>query len=372
MRWHAAAVALALCGILPRALLAASSPPAAAVNAYGSGQSYSRLLQDTEMPGICGIVLERERCNADFRSVHAWRGSDPSDADTAAWLADGDLASHKDNWNGAYVTEQGWTEDSTFAWWYTAGVISIAIAEPRNDATAKNLAHYIGELNNHSNATPPGFAGLILANGTPFEQAQGLQRALDAAIPVRRYPPVSLEAGPAGTARLGVYLATLLELFESPLGLSRPESRAFAATVLAELERRHHEYADGLSVASLQAAVHAQIPLDPETLDATLLKPLSANMMNAKWPQSQRAAFAIGSVAAQLAYNAAVLKDPASDASFRTVLAQLPRWPGMPAQLRADLTALQNLPPAGSGGSWKAINAAATRATLDVMGAAAQ
>lgn len=347
-------------------------PTTAAANAYDTGQSYVRLFQDDVMPGTCGIVLERERCNSDFRTVHQWRGDDSADASIASWLADGDIASHKSDWNGAYVTKNGWAADPTFGWWYTAGAVSIAIDMPRTQPTSDYLAHYVGELTRHPDATPEGFAGLISSTGSPFDKAQKLRRALDATIPVTPFPVFSSGTGAAGAARLGVYNATLLELVDNPYALSRPESRAFAALLLAELERRHHEYADGLSLASLQAAVNADIPADPQLLNTLWRRPLSTQILNMKWPADVRSALLLGQLVAQVAYNAAVLKDPSADSSFRGILAQLRRWPAMTELIRADLAALQTLPSVSNGGSWKAINQAATSATLDLMGAASE
>lgn len=349
----------------------AEAPAPAALAAYGVGQSYVRLFQDSIMPGTCGIVLEREQCGADFHAVQGWRGSDPTDASIAKWLADGDVASHTSDWNGSSVTDKAWQDDPTFAWWYTAGAISIAVDQPRSQVTSDYLAHYVGELTRHPAAAPASFAGLIAPGESPYDRTRPLRRALDAAVPMVSYPVVSLGTGATATARLGVYVATLLELVDNPLALSRPQSRAFAAALLAELEGRHREYADGLSLASLQAILQADIPTDPRALDASWRRPLSSQTLNMKWPQAQRYALVFGQLVAQTAYNAAVPKDSAADASFRAALAHI-TWPGMSDRLRSDVAALAKVPSASGGGSWTAINQAATRATLDLTSAAAQ
>ncbi len=358
-----------LAALAPLAAASATMPTTEAADAYGVGQSYVRLFQDSVMPGTCGIVLERTRCRADLQIVRKWRGNDSTDASFAQWLADGDSSLHTSDWNGYYIAERAWIEEPTFAWWYTGGIVSIAIDQPKIQGTADYLSHYLGELVHHPNTTPLGFQDLILRSGTPFEQAQPLARALDAAIPVAPYPAPSFGAGLTAAAQLGAYLATLMELVDNPLALSRPESRAFATLVLTELGRRHRELSDGLSVAELQNAVTEDIPSDPEQLNAQWREPLTTQEINTKWPEPVRYALLLGQLVAQVAYNAAVLKDAKADASFRGAIAQLPRWPAMTERTRSDIAALQSVPYASNGGSWKEINQLATRATLDLTGA---
>jgi hypothetical protein len=365
--WKPVAVLMLLAEPIPASAVPAIVPTTAAISAYGVGQSYVRLFQDSVMPGTCGIVLERARCNADFHAVQQWRGNDPTDASFAKWLEDGDISSHPKDWNGSYIPEKGWAEDPTFAWWYTAGAVSVAIDQPRDEATSEYLAHYVDELARHVGAIPEGLQGVIPSSGTPFERALPLQHALDAAIPPTPYPAPSFATGLTGTAQLGAYVSTLQELVDNPLALSRPESRAFAAVVLAELERRHRQLSDGLSVAGVQAAVNAEIPSDPERLDALWRQPLSAQIVNMKWPDGPRNALLLGAAVAQVAYNAAVLKDSSADSSFRSVLARLPPWPGTTERVRSDIAALRHVPYAARGGSWEDINKAAARATLDLI-----
>ncbi len=363
-----APIALAfLAGLLPWSAIGAAAPPAAALSAYNVGQSYARFVQDVTMPGTCGIALERERCNADFRAVRQWRGSDPTDASYSKWLADGGISLHPSDWNGSYVPEKGWSEDALFAWWYTAGVISIAIRQPRMEATSEYLAHYVTDLSLHPAASPEGFRGLLLSSGSPFERAQPLQQALDAAVPPAPYPAPSFGPGLIGAAQLGAYVSTLQQLVDNPLALSRPDSRAFAAIVLAELDRRHREFSDGLSVGGLQAEAGADIPSDPAQLDTLWRKPLTTQVVNTKWPDGPRKAILLGLLVAQVAYNAAVLRDSTADAGFRGAIAHLSPPAGMSQDMKSALAALQAIPYAARGGSWDQINKAATRATLEII-----
>jgi hypothetical protein len=351
--------------VLIATVAAAPAPSSADRDAYATGQAYVRLFQDSVMPGTCGIVLQRPRCNADFVRVRAWRGDDSNDAATVAWLAEGDVALAIAKWNGSSISDQAWQTLPAFAWWYTAGAISIAIDQPRIDATSDYLGYYVSAIAAHNGAAPDGFKDLLSATGSPFERAAPLQRAIDAAIPNEPYPLPRLQSG--GAVALGVYVATLLELVDNPLALSRPESRAFATIVLTELQRRHKEYSDGLSVASLLATVNGDMPTTPQQVDTNWRQPLQQNIVNTKWPEATRKALVIGMCAAQVAYNAAALKDAAADAQFRRALAALSPWPEMTQSMRTDVAKLQRVPPQTKGGSWSDINRAATRLTLDLV-----
>jgi hypothetical protein len=363
---RSAALALILAAA-PAAAVATPPLTPAAVTAYGTGQSYARLVQDSVMPGICGIVLERARCRDDFHVLQGWRGSDPGDAAWSTWLAGGDLSLHPTQWNAAFIPDQMWTQNPTFAWWYTAGAISIAATQPQDDVTGDDLTHYLDVLTDHASSTPPGFGGLIPSNGGPFERAGPLLQSLNAALPLAPYPAAAFEPGASGTVKLGVYAGTVQQLIDNPLAFSRPESRAFTGLVLAELERRHARYADGLSVDALRKAILTDIPADPERLNTAWRQPLVANTLNMKWPEAARNAFLLGDAVSQVAYNAAVLKDASSDSTFRNAIGQLGTMPGLALTIRTELSVLARLPSPSDGGSWAKINAAATRATLDLV-----
>lgn len=106
-------------------------------------------------------------------------------------------------------------------------------------------------------------------------------------------------------------------------------------------------------------------PSDEVGIDKSLREPLT-NAISTKWPLTRRQAFLIGSLTAQVAYNAAVLKDPRSDAGFREVLASVPAYAGMSSRVQVDLKALGDVSYATKGGDWSAINATASRAVIDM------
>jgi len=342
-------------------------PTTAAVTAYQQGQAYERLFQDINLaPGTCAIILERERCNVDLQLLSGMRGEDPTDDLAKKWFATGDISMRVEKWNDMYVSDKVWTDDPVFAWWYTAGIAEIAASLPQG----KGIDEYVGSiadvLAKHTAAAPDESAAWSPTGGTPYTRLAWVQGSLEQIFPVETYPVPTFGDGPAFYAQLGVYVSTIQELVDNPFALSRPESRAFAAVVLARLQDVHTKFADGLTAAPLQNAVNQPIIADSEWINTTWRQPLS-QQINKKWPDQSRHAFLLGNLIAQVAYNAAVLKDSNSDADFRGAIATLPTWAGMSAKTHADIASLQNIPYAAKGGKWEDINAAATAAVLDIV-----
>jgi hypothetical protein len=357
-----ALIAALFAEMMGRAL--ADSPSAQAVTFYSQGQAYERLFQDHVMPGTCGIVLERPRCLSDFRTIQKLRGADPNGAAMEAWLATGDLTMAVKDWNGSYVSDKAWMETPEFAWWYTAGLVSIAASLPVNDGTTAYLAHLPDAIAANASAVPAEFKGLVATSGSPFDRLRPLQTALRNAIPTTAYPSAATANGAAGDVQLGVYLSTLQELADNPLALSRPESRAFGLIVARRLQAINDTYATGASFSVVVSVLSGNIP-DAPGLDAVRRE--LAHAVSTKWPRARRDALILGTLVAQVGYNAAVLRDPQIDTGFRGVIATMPAYAGLPASVHADLAVLRSIPPVASGGDWNAINAAASRAVTDIV-----
>ncbi len=344
-----------------------TKPSTAAVAAYGLGQAYQRLFQDVDLsPGTCGIVLERARCNADLQLLHEVRPDDPTDIRVAKWFASGDMALRVDNWNGMYVPETAWTDDPVFAWWYTAGIASVAASLPQGNATAEYVGSIADVLAKHVSAAPDDSAKWIPSGATPFARLAAVQASLERVFPVEPYPQPTFGKGPVSYVQLGIYADTVLQLVDNPTALSRPESRAFAAIVFARLQTLHAKFSDGISSAPLERALNSAIPTDPEAINRIWRQPLS-HTLNTKWPDGPRKAFLLGFMISQVAYNAAVLKAVPADTEFRGAIASLPPWRGASKKALAEIAALQAIPYVVKGGKWNAINAAATRAVLDIV-----
>lgn len=357
------AIATLIMLVSPLGASAADSPSASETTAFSQGQAYQRLFEDTVMPGTCGIVLERPQCNADFRAIQAMRGPDPTDAAMTAWLATGALADAVKDWNGTYVPDTAWTAHPDFAWWYSAGLVSIAAALPQNEGTTEYLAHFQDVMVAHDGLAPAEYRGLILTSGTPFARLQPLQVALLRTIPPAPYPDPALHLGVKGDVQLGIYASTLQELLDNPLALSRPESRAFGLAVVRQLQAINDSYATGVSLAVVAKPLSGDIPDSP---GINAMRDALSRAVSTKWPLARRQAYVLGAFTAQIAYNAAVLQDPAADAMFRGAGATL-GYDGMSAIVAADREALKRIPYAREGGDWKAINAAASRAVVDMI-----
>lgn len=330
--------------------------------AYTQGQSYERLFQDHLMPGTCGIVLERSRCSSDLQTVQAFRGPDATDRFMEQWISTGDLSLWKNDWNGMYVPDDKWSQDPGFAWWYTAGIASIAAKLPQNSATTEYAASIADVLSKHAGSAPAEFAPNLQPKPGAFASLGALQSLLAQAIPVAPFPAPSFGSGDAADARLGTYLSTVQQLIDNPLALSRPESRAFALLVLNQVRRRQADYGQNISINDIQDYLSGEIPSDPKAIDSRLRTPLGNIAPDTHWPDGPRKAFYLGYFSAQVAYNAAVLKDIAADKQFRGWIASLPPYNGMPLNAVAAVKRLALIQP----GNWTDINSAATSATLAI------
>ena len=111
-------VLLLLAGLCANARAQTAQPATDDVRAYRLGQAYERSFEDFLMPGICGIVLERDRCRDDFATVRAF-GPRRNDDAIAAWLVDGDRDTRLKDWDGMQVSDRTWQSAPSFAWWYT-------------------------------------------------------------------------------------------------------------------------------------------------------------------------------------------------------------------------------------------------------------
>lgn len=360
------AIAALAVGVVAAASRASAAEPATpATQAYAGGQAYERLFQDHVEPAICAIVLERPRCNDDFAMVAALRGADATDDAMRAWLATGDAASAPKDWNGLFVSDQAWRDQPETSWWYMAGMVSIAASLPQSSATVAYLRHVGDVLAAHDAVGPLSFRGLVSPGGSPFDRLKPLQTALWAQVPVTPYPLPAFRAESKADAQLGVYVSTFEELVDNPYGLSRPESRAFGLLMLTRLQRVNDEYGVKVSFAPVRAALADPIPDDPRLLDRLFRQSL-IHAVSPKWPEDRRNAYLLGALMAQVAYNAAVLHDAQADADFRGQFAAIPPYPGISTTVHADVVALLSLPNMYKGGTWPEINAAASKAALDI------
>ena len=209
--------------------------------AYARGQASERFFQDHLEPAICGIVLERQRCNDDFRMVASLRGADAGDDAMRAWLATGDVASIPKDWNGVEVTDQAWIDQPLDSWWFTAGKASIAASLPKSAAAVAHVRDIAGLLASHAGAAPPKFRGLVPSSGNPFERLRPFQIALQAESAVTPYPLPAFRSESKADAQLGVYVSTFEEIGRQSVravATGEPRLRIAGAEPAAARQRR--------------------------------------------------------------------------------------------------------------------------------------
>jgi hypothetical protein len=339
----------------------AASTAAADLGAYRAGQSYVRAFEDYLQPGICGIVVERERCREDFRALRRLRGPDEMDQPVDQWLTDGDLDHRLQHWNGMRVPDATWQEQPAFGWWYTAGALSVAGGLPDNEGGRDFVGSILELLAKHADAAPTEYRALIDAGNAPFQRSKRLRDALAASIPQPAFPSVPTTDDPIGYARLGVLYSTLQQLIDNQLALSRPESRAFGFALLDRMDVINQMWGGSFSSTGLRKALSGDIPLDREWVDRELRQPLTPFAANFRSHPSERAAFFAGVFVAQTAYNAAILKDPQFGGS--NTASQFASESSLPKSLVTSIIEVGSAPK----NSWPAVNAAATRAVLAIL-----
>jgi len=345
---------------------ASDSPPSADdIRAYSLGQSYERSFEDYHEPGTCGIVLERQQCRDDFAAVQTFVGARNIDGEVAVWLKDGDLDNSLADWDGVMIPDEEWKRDPAFSWWYIAGVLLVAQEMPRTTGVDEMVTTIDDLLTKHAAAAPQQFAQLIDASGSPSARVKRLISALDVAVPPVAFPSVTLADGDPGYAQLGVYSSTLQELIDNPMALSRPESRLFALAVIDKLEAFDRKLGGSFSFDDIRAHLRGDISGDPDQINTDIRLPLTGWTPVLKHAPAQRDAYLFGTMTAQTAYNAAILKDEKADATFlRGVISQTKPYAGMSDAAKSAVHTMQFVPY----GKWTEINAAATTATLAILG----
>ena len=318
------------------------------------------------MPGICGIVLERDRCRDDFATVRAF-GPRRNDDAIAAWLVDGDRDTRLKDWDGMQVSDRTWQSAPSFAWWYTVGLLSVAAQMPRTPILDSYVAAIAKTLTDHAELAPPSQAGIMESSDPEHGRIARLLAAANAAIvPDGAIPSVPDSTDAAGYARLGVMQATLSQMVDNPMVLSRAESRQFAIAVVAALEALDRNIGGSYSFDGLRRSFRGDIPADPKSVNEDLREPLVAWASDLRVSSASRDALFFGVMSAQVAYNAAILKSVDADRSFRTVLFATKPYAGMSPEIASALANLQRVPFAPNA-PWKDINAAATALTLAIV-----
>jgi len=150
----------------------------------------------------------------------------------------------------------------------------------------------------------------------PFTKT--LVAAVRTTVPAPALATVALADTPAADAALGVAFSTMAELIDSPQWVAQGDAQAFAVALAGRLETLVPA-AGRADVARFRASVRAGTSFDHDRANAALTAASSAWITSVPRDRAQRFAFA--AAAAQLAYNAAVLRSPEASAEMLRVIA---------------------------------------------------
>ena len=200
--------------------------------------------------------------------------------------------------------------------------------------------------------------------------AFGSASVFGAAVPARAQivSPVDFDAASLGDVRLGVALATVSELVDTPGLLARASSQTFVADTFARLLASTSDPVlhGRASAAEDDLRVPDGIAFDRTRAESDLTQ-LTRNLLRALPPPRDRLCL-VGFFAEGIAYNARVLRSPSVDAELRKALASASvadtLVPGL-ATMRSDLAALRR-------GRWTEIGAGAMKIVAGIVGAAAE
>jgi hypothetical protein len=314
-------------------LLALSSPSAASdASAVEAGRSAGRALLILREPRVCGIALVHERCVADVTTFLAGKtdadfkripkiGPQPATG-LRAFVTAGDrdgFDSELGWFNERSATAAMWRSDARSAALFDAGVEDVVLPAAQDmQLNALIAMGPIGDLADHSAQIPSGALPIPTAqlrsaaqsgSGRPtsgvMKFAHDLVAAVDTAMPAPPLARVGSSQGAAGDAALGMTSATVNELVDSPGWLAQADAQRFIDAYCARLAVVMP--GRGADVAALRSALRVG---ESFSHDAALK---ASSAMGTAFLQSDAARakpFVLGAVAAQMVYNAAILRDP--------------------------------------------------------------
>lgn len=361
--------AVALVAILALALLAIVRHPASAADrgAVERGRSAGRAILLLRSPAACGIVVLRARCMADVDAFLGGRG----DADfksvpkvgphpatgLRAYVTNGD----RDGFDRALYwlntttsPESMWKSDPAGAAAYDAGIEDVFFPAALGNLAAEYLSlGPVIDISNHVALIP---AGALPVDVTPLRArapaaagqvgsplapgsmafAQSLVEALDASVPDEPLATFSYPTGPTGDAMLGIATSTVYELTDSPPWASQVDAQRFfddyAARLLVVAPERAAEI----------AAAREKLRGGASFRSGTAISAIATVFNNILQASPGRQRMLLGSLAAQMPYNAAVFRNPDTAGMCLRVLAGLDALDAVPgfAQARAEASAI--------------------------------
>ena len=308
-----------------------------------AGRAAGRAILLLRDPRGCAVALLRERCIADVEAFLAGRG----DADFGhvpqvgprpatglrAFVTNGDRDGFDRalSWiNNRQATPVQWKADARNAALYDAGVLDVFLAAAGADqlgqmlgaVPAADLAVHAGEI--PADALPLDIAPLRALHMTrpngltvlPF--AHDLERAVRRSVPPPALAELPNVEKPSGDAALGLAVATLAELIGSAQWAGQFDVQGFAARLADRLDA----VVPGpgrAALATFRTALQAGPSFDRAAANEALASAVA--VYGAARPHERAERVGLGSAAAQLAYNAAIVRSAESAGNLITVLA---------------------------------------------------
>ena len=332
-----------------------------------TGRTAARAIVLFRDPRACGIALLHERCMSDVEAFLRERGGDGDDSFKAipnigphpasglrAYVRDGDRDAFDFalQWiNNRQATPQRWKDDPRGASLYDAGMLDVFLGAAGADPNAVMLGAAPGaDLAVHAAEIPgdalPLDAGPLRAlkmtrpnvlRVLPF--ARDLVAALDTAVPPPALAVMSYGDGAAGDAALGVAAATVRELIDCGVWLGQADAQQFVDAYVTRLSALAPE------AAALRPKLRVDAAFDRDGAQAMHTR-LLATVLGRADVHGERASVGFG--AAQLSYNASVVRDAASSATLLRAVATASALDSIPrfAQGRAEASGI-------SAGDWK-------------------
>ncbi|HEY0396516.1 MAG TPA: hypothetical protein VGD01_18710 [Candidatus Elarobacter sp.] len=345
LRSICSSAAAALASALVLALTAAPLPALADDRAsVETGRSAGRAVLMFRDPRGCAIALLRERCIADVDAFLGARGdgdfgnvpnvgSHPATG-LRAFVANGDRDAFDFalRWiNNRMATEAQWKNDPRDAALYDAGVLDVFLAAAGPDRTRQMLAAAPAtDLAAHAAHIPAGTLPVDFTSLRGYDPARpnasavlplanDLVRALRSHVAPPALAPVPNDDGPAASAALGVDLATMAELLDAWPWAMQPEAQTFGFALADRLDAIVPAVGRSF-VATFRVKVRAGPDFDRISAAGALTSAVA--VYDAASPAERKQRIALGSAAAQLAYNAANTRSPDVARSLLLVLTQ--------------------------------------------------
>jgi len=312
-----------------------------------AGRTAGRGLLLLRDPKVCSIALLRDRCRADADVFLAGRtdadfkdipkiGPHPASG-LRAFVANGDRDGFDSalGWfNTRQSTAEMWTADARGAALYDAGIEDVLLPAAHGVDVMELLGSgSLMDLFGHAARIPRGtlpveipqarsdagspVAGAIALPSGAMKIAHGLVAAIDVAMPPPPLVAVTFADGVAGDAALGVASSTVAELIDSPSWLFQADAQLFVEAYTSRLAVIAPSRA--AQIADFRAALRGTPGFSH---DAVIGKynALIGDVMQGAQPRAKP--LMLGAFAAQLTYNAVILRDRGVATGMATVISQ--------------------------------------------------